>query len=235
MKLAAAVETRGTAMDTPGACPPLIEAMSLPGFYPEHPARVELRQTHTSYVFLAGDYVYKVRKPIRLPFIDCSTPTRRRELCERELSLNSRLSPDVYFGVLPIIYRNGTYSLDGVLTDADVVVDFALKMHRLPDERRLDQLLAAGTATVDDIRGIAERVARFHANVSSGEAWNYGSAGAVWRLVMGNLQETADLAADTVTQDRLEVLRSFSRRFIAAHWEFINQRARNGRVRDGHG
>ncbi|MGO9264530.1 MAG: AAA family ATPase [Candidatus Binataceae bacterium] len=222
-------------MDTPGACPPLIETMSLPGFYPEHPARVELRQTHTSYVFLAGDYVYKVRKPIRLPFIDCSTPTRRRELCECELSLNRRLSPDVYFGVLPIIYRNGTYSLDGVLTDADVVVDFALKMHRLPDERRLDQLLAAGTATVDDIRGIAERVARFHANVNSGEAWNYGSAGAVWRLVMGNLQETADLAADTVTQDRLEVLRSFSRRFIAAHWEFINQRARNGRVRDGHG
>lgn len=222
-------------MRTAGVWSPLIDAMSLPGFYPEAPDRVELRQTHTSYVFLAGDYAYKVRKPITLPFIDCSTPTRRRDLCERELSLNRRLSPAVYCGVLPLIYREGEYRLDAGPTDADVIVDFALKMHRLPEERRFDHLLETGSATLDDVRRIAEHLARFHAKVTSEEGWNYGSAGSVWRLVMGNLQETADLAADTVTHDRLELIRTFSRRFIAAHWEFLNQRARDGRVRDGHG
>jgi aminoglycoside phosphotransferase family enzyme len=212
-----------------------MEAMRQPDFYPEHPERVELRQTHTSYVFLAGEYAYKLRKPITLAFIDCSTPARRRELCERELSLNRRLSPEVYCGVLPIIYRNSKYSFGGELTNADVIVDFCLKMHRLPDARRLDQLLESGSATLDDVRRIADHLAQFHANVSSDQAWNYGSAASVWQLVMGNLEEMVNLATDMVMPDQLELIRGFSRRFITAHWEFFNQRARNRRVRDGHG
>ena len=218
-----------------GALSPLMQAMSLPGFYSEHPDRVELRQTHTSYVFLAGEYAYKVRKPVSLPFIDCSTPARRRELCESELRLNRRLSPEVYCGVLPLIYRDASYYLDGAPGSAEVVVDFALKMRRLPDERRLDHMIIAGTATLDDVQRIAERLARFHAQTACEHAWTYGSAGCVWRLIMGNLQETADLAADTVSHDRLAIIGSFSRRYIAAHWEFLNQRARDGRIRDGHG
>ena len=55
-----------------GGVPPLVEAMMRPGFYPDSPARVELKQTHISYVFLAGDYVYKVKKPVHFAFLDCS-------------------------------------------------------------------------------------------------------------------------------------------------------------------
>jgi aminoglycoside phosphotransferase family enzyme len=55
----------------PGGVPPLVEVMMRPGFYPASPGHVELKQTHISYVFLAGDYVYKVKKPVHFPFLDC--------------------------------------------------------------------------------------------------------------------------------------------------------------------
>lgn len=222
-------------MSTRGALSQLIEAMSEPGFYPDHPDHVERRQTHTAYVFLAGDFAYKVKKPVSLPFIDCSTPARRRELCEHELRINRRLSPEVYRDVLPIIYRDGAYHFDADADCTDVVVDYAVKMQRLPDARRLDHMVMAGTVTADDVRGIAQCLARFHAQADSREAWTYGSAGCIWRLIMRNLQETIDVAADNITHERLETIGSFSRRYLTAHWEFLNRRARDGRVRDGHG
>jgi uncharacterized protein len=234
VKRNAAVGER-TGRQTSGAAAALIAAMSAPEFYPEPPARVELRQTHTSYVFLVGDHVYKVRKPVAFAFIDCSTPERRRELCELELRINRRLAPTVYCGVRPLVYRNGKYSLGREAAGADVVVDFALEMRRLPEERRFDHLVEAGVATLEDVGRIAEHLARFHATVASTEGWNYGSASAVWRLLMSNLEETAELVADPDSQERLELVGSFSRRFLTTHWEFFNQRARIGRVREGHG
>jgi aminoglycoside phosphotransferase family enzyme/predicted kinase len=224
-----------TARHTSGDAAALIAVMSSPEFYPEPPDRVELRQTHTSYVFLVGDRVYKVRKPVAFAFIDCSTPERRRKLCELELRVNRRLAPTVYYGVRPLIYRNGKYSLGREASGADVTVDFALEMRRLPEDRRFDHRVEAGVATLEDVRRIAEHLVRFHATVASTEGWNYGSASAVWRLLMSNLQETADLVADPDSRERLELVSSFSRRFLTMHWEFLNQRARNGRVREGHG
>ena len=224
-----------TARHTSGAAAGLIAAMSSPEFYPEPPDRVELRQTHTSYVFLVGDRVFKVRKPVAFAFIDCSTPERRRKLCELELRVNRRLAPTVYCGVRPLIYRNGKYSLSREASGADVTVDFALEMRRLPEDRRFDHLVEAGVATLEDVRRIAEHLARFHATVASTAGWNYGSASAVWRLLMSNLQETAELVADPDSHERLDLVSSFGRRFLTMHWEFFNQRARNGRVREGHG
>src|SRR5215213_8204912 len=88
--------------------PALIQALLDPAAYPPpRPASIELRQTHISYVLLAGERVYKVKKPVALGFLDYSTPGRRAYYCRREVELNRRLAPDVYLGVVPIVERGG--------------------------------------------------------------------------------------------------------------------------------
>src|SRR5262249_55992483 len=87
--------------------PPLIRALLDPAAYPEPPPSVELRQTHISYLLLAGDRAYKIKKPLDLGFLNFSTPARRAYYCRREVALNRRLAPDVYRGVVPIVERRG--------------------------------------------------------------------------------------------------------------------------------
>jgi aminoglycoside phosphotransferase family enzyme len=85
------------------AMPEIVAAMMRPEFYPEHPARVEFRQTHISWVFLADGAVYKVKKPVRYSFLDASHLERRHFLCREEVRLNSILAPDVYQGVVSVV------------------------------------------------------------------------------------------------------------------------------------
>src|SRR5215469_6668554 len=133
-----------------GSLPPVIEAMLKREFYPHPVTDIGLRQTHTSYVLLAGEFAYKVRKAVRFAFIDCSTVARRRALCQRELELNRRLSPEVYLEVVAIGQKAGRIIL-GQSRDFDDV-EFALRMRRLPQERRLDVLIERGTTPSTDIR-----------------------------------------------------------------------------------
>ena len=78
-----------------------------PEMYPDPPRSVEVRQTHVSYAFIAGDHVYKIKKPVRFAFLDACTLARRHQLCLDEVRLNRRLAPDIYLGVVPILKRGG--------------------------------------------------------------------------------------------------------------------------------
>ena len=82
-------------------------ALARPEFYPDRPDRVDVRETHISWVFLAGDRAYKLKKPLVLPFLDYGTPQRRREMCREEVRLNRRLAPDVYLGVRAVAASAG--------------------------------------------------------------------------------------------------------------------------------
>ena len=83
--------------------PGVVAAMMRPEIYRDHPRSIESRQTHISYVFLAGDYVYKIKKPVRFSFLDASSLARRHQLCLDEVRLNRRLAPDIYLGVVAIV------------------------------------------------------------------------------------------------------------------------------------
>jgi uncharacterized protein len=213
----------------------LVAAMTAADFYPYSPGEVELRETHISYVFLAGEYAYKVKKPVELPFIDCSTLAKRRELCQREVDLNRRLAPDTYLGVVPIMVRDGVFTLGEIPEGSGPAVDFAVKMRRLPDERRFDNRTIAGKTNADDVLTLANRIAEFHAAASRTDAWRYGSAAAIWQLVLGNIGETERLLADTVSTDKLKLIEAYGKHFLSSHWRFLNMRARDGHVLDGHG
>ena len=78
-------------------------ALARADFYPDRRDRVDVHETHISWVFLAGDRAYKLKKPLVLPFLDYGTPQRRREMCREEVRLNRRLAPDLYLGVRAVV------------------------------------------------------------------------------------------------------------------------------------
>src|SRR4030042_1909118 len=144
--------------------PPHIAALLSPEAYPHKVGRIDLIQTHISYVFLAGDFVYKVKKPVDLGFLDFTTLEKRRHFCEEEVKLNRRLCADTYLGVVPIVEVGGAVAVDA----AGPVVDYAVKMKRLPEERMMGRLLEEGAVTSDWGRAPARRLAEFHASAGKG-------------------------------------------------------------------
>lgn len=182
----------------------LVAAMARPEFYPERPSTVELRQTQISYVFLAGGNVYKIKKAVRFPFVDCTTLESRRHFYVEEVRLNRRLAPDVYAGVATIMRSRNGFVLGDLAEEqsndlSDVqrqdaaqhkpeAYEYAVKMRRLPDDRMLDRLVAQGSAGPEEIHLIAERLARFHREAAAVQGWNWGSAAAVAKMVSANLE-----------------------------------------------
>ncbi len=213
--------------------PPLVAAMLRPEFYPERPERVELVQTHISYVFIADQHVYKIKKAVRFPFLDATTLERRRQLCHEEVRLNRRLAPTIYLGVIPIVETAAGFAFDE--NPHANAVEYAVRMRRLRGERMLDRMVERHEATPQEIRSIAARIADFHQHAESSKGWIYGSAAAVHRMVCGNLAETEQFAGSILERGDLDAIDVYNRGFIEANWELINRRAHSGRVREGHG
>jgi aminoglycoside phosphotransferase family enzyme/predicted kinase len=222
----------------PSACgmPPLVESMMRPRFYPDSPDSVELKQTHISYVFIAGDFVYKVKKPVHFAFLDCSNLADRFRYCCDEVHLNARLSPRVYLGVFAILKRGESFVLGPeVHEEHPEAVEYAVKMRRLPEDRMLDRLLDSGLVDRDTIRAISARIAQFHASAPSNRSWTYGSAAAIWRGVTEEIAQDEAFIDQTLRKDQFAAIESFCRAFITTHWRALNDRALEGRVREGHG
>jgi len=213
----------------------LVEAMMRPEFYPERPATVEMKQTHMSWVFLAGDYVYKVKKPVRFPFADAFTLGARYAFCREEIRLNRRLAPKVYLGVVPIFDHGKHYAL-GSQSDIDHsgVVEYAVKMRRLPEHRMLDHLVRTGQSG-ETVAEVTRKLVDFHDAASSTSSLCYGSAAAVRSMVLGNLEECRRFIGYSLSQSEYDSIYNYLRSFLDSNRELLNERARQGRVREGHG
>ena len=205
--------------------------MTAPAFYPHRPERVEVRQTHISWVFLAGARVYKVKKPVVMAFLDYSTLEARRFFAEEEVRLNRRLAPTVYEGVVPIRRTASGYGLEG---DGEVV-DVAVVMRRLPADRMLDRLLASGQAGRSEIVRIAERMVSFHRGVAAVRDPEIGSPEAIAEIATANLDEVERFRGRTVSDRRLDALRTYGRELVTARADTLDARFLEGRIRDGHG
>ena len=216
--------------------PRLVDAMMQPEFYPDRPSRIEVKQTHISYVFLAGEYVYKIKKPVRFDFADCSTLAARYALCREEVRLNRRLAREVYLAVLPILRDGERFVLGAESRDFNPEAhEYAVKMRRLPDSRMLDRLVRSGEANAAVIDALAKTLAAFHREASTAGGLRYGSATSVWRSVLGNLDESERFAGCTFTKPQFSVIEDYLKGFMEAHWALLNSRVRAGHVREGHG
>jgi aminoglycoside phosphotransferase family enzyme len=138
--------------------PELIQALQHPTAYPEKPRRIELVQTQISYVFLADDLVYKIKKPVDFGFLDFTTLEKRQYYCRREIELNQRLCPDTYLDVVTINRKNNKYRING----EGKIEEYAVKMRRLPRERMMDVLLTENKVTTAMLERVADILVDFH-------------------------------------------------------------------------
>lgn len=208
----------------------VIAAMREPGFYPHRPASVEQRETAISIVFLAAERVYKVKKPLTLPFLDYADAERRRDLCREEVRLNRRLAPDVYLGVRAIVDRRGDLMLNG---DRDDAVEWAVEMRRLPEQRTMAALLDVGRLTTAGVSAAGRRLAAFHADAEVPA--EPPGPGEVKRPIDENFQPLLDLDLPARERRRLAAAGRFFDAFAIGRRDLLAERAASGHVRDGHG
>lgn len=209
----------------------LIAAMLDPAFYPSRPEEILHKETHISHVFLAGDLVYKIKKPVRFSFLDFSTAAKRRHFLEAELKLNRRLAPAVYLGVVPIFRDHGTWTLQGVAKPAE----HALLMRRLPEKRMLVYLLETAQADAGMMEQLAGHVAAFHAasnRVAIASKEHHETTRSDWKQNIAELQTLIGSARDRAELDAIALEGS---RFLEKNADLIARRAREGWVRDVHG
>jgi hypothetical protein len=213
---------------------PLIEAMTTPGFYPHRPSRVEVVQTHISYVFLADAEVYKVKKPVRLPFLDFSTLEQRRHFCLQEVTLNRRLAADVYRGVVGIARTSSGYQWTA--EDDPAAIEYAVHMRRLPADRILSTLLDGGGVSLAMIDSLVERLVDFHRQARTDDSVIANGAPERIQAVMENSFETVHRFRDkTVHPADDDAILDFCRKFLDAHQSLLRRRQAEHRIRDGHG
>ncbi|MBI4304876.1 MAG: AAA family ATPase [Chloroflexi bacterium] len=218
----------------PGRRSALLAALRRQDAYP-HPVREPVRviETHVSDLFLTGDFVYKLKKPVDVGFLDFTTLEKRRHFTFRELDLNRRLSPEVYLGVVEVRRDpSGRFSIDG----PGEIEEYALKMRELPDESSLKSLIQAGKAGLAEIEAIARFLARFHGSAAAAEpATSCGELETIRRQVLDNLTVAGRWSKKLGLSDRLAEISAYSRAFLAARADRFPVRKSEGWVRDCHG
>jgi aminoglycoside phosphotransferase family enzyme/predicted kinase len=204
--------------------------MRSPAFYPNAPASVEVVESHISWVFLAGDRAFKLRKPVVFPFLDYGTPERRHEMCEAEVRLGRRLAPDLYLGVRPVVRSEGGWVLGA---PGDPGEEHVVEMRRFDESRTLAALLRRGEADAALVRSVARHVARFHQNAEPAPPGSF-DAGAVAATVSENFGTLLPYA-DALGPRELAAAHRFAVAFLHARHEQLEDRATRGFVRDCHG
>lgn len=225
----------------PDDLPPLIRALLDPRLYPGEVAQVELLQTHGAWVLLAGEAAYKIKKPVRLSFMDFGTLALRRAACEAELRVNARFAPTppqppLYRAVLPIVGTPEAPRWGRPGHDEAQAIEFAVQMRRFDEASRLDHVCDSGALQPRHLAQLGRRMAAVQkqAAVAPPET-PWGRPTTVWAVVQDNLRALQELLQDET--DRL--LRQGIANWLTGQWPTVSaaltERRRQGRVREGHG
>ncbi|MGE3540358.1 MAG: AAA family ATPase [Candidatus Tectimicrobiota bacterium] len=213
-------------------CSALVEALRHPEFYPEPTRHVEIRETHASLVFLTEHYAYKLKKAVNFGFLDYSTLARRQFCCHEELRLNRRLAPSVYVDVLALHQTPQGYSWHG----PGPIVDYVLKMRRLPEQANLEALLRQHAVPPQTMARLAQRLATFHALPAAlPAAQTYGTLRQVEADWQDNFVQTLPWTGKTLTLLDYEQIQQAVQLFLQRHADWFARRLADGHIRDCHG
>src|ERR1039457_2504045 len=207
----------------------MLKSLLKPEAYPEPTTSVELVQTHVSWIFLTDDHAYKIKKPVDFGFLNFSTIDRRRFYCNEEIKFNSRLCPDIYEGVVEL--RETTVGA-AFLGDGPVI-DYAVKMKRLPAESMLDRLVENNIVQVAEMREVARVIAEFHRTASTSHAVaEYGHLDRILFNWQENFEQTIRYENTTLPAPERELIRAWVSSFAANNSETFNQRVAAGFIRE---
>ena len=203
-----------------------------PEMYPHRVEDVEVLQTHISYLFFAGSYVYKWKKPLHLGFLDFSTLESRRHFCLEEVRLNRRLCPNVYLGVVGLTREKDGYRLDG----RGEVVEYGVQMRRLPARQMMGLVMDRGELSRNHLDTIIDRLVPFYREASvQYDPAGYGGHMAIQRTVMENFSETAPFVDSPALPHRRYMRLKDYQEGVLADSALFDGRVAAGRVRDCHG
>ena len=210
---------------------PLIAGLLTPGSYDHPVGKIELIETHISWVILTGEFAYKIKKPVNLGFLDFSTLAKRRFYCEEEVRLNRRLAPDIYVGVVSV-----TGSPESPRFGSGKPVEYAVKMRQFPPSAQLDQMLVRGELEGRHLDAFAALVADFHQRVSvAGIDQHYGDPETVLRPATENFPDLRQCLPDPLSAARIGTLEQWTNTAFSRLLDEFRRRKRDGFVRECHG
>ena len=211
-----------------------IDALLTPAAWPHPVGEIELVETHASWVFLTGEFAYKVKKPVDFGFLDFSSLEKRRHCCNEELRLNRRLAPDLYLEVVPIAGSPQVPEVGG----EGRPFEYAVKMRQFDMDCGFDRMAQRGELGAAQVDATAEILARFHANAEvATEDAGFGSPDKVARPVLQNFEQIAPRIREQAPArvEDFEALERWSRAASERHAPVFARRLAGGFVRECHG
>jgi aminoglycoside phosphotransferase family enzyme len=216
------------------ANPSMIDDLVEPAFLPDPTAHVSLIQTHISLVFVADNFVYKVKKPVDFGFLDFTTLEKRKHYCFQEVRLNQRLAEDVYIGVLPVSYDGRHHRMgEG---EGGEVVEYAVKMKKIPKNALMKSLFSSGELREDHLREITRILAGFHLSAEhSPEIDTFGEPEVFKVNTDENFEQTEKYIGTTIEEEDFCAIREWTNDFYETNINLFRKRIRAGKIRDCHG
>jgi hypothetical protein len=185
-----------------------------------------------SFIFLAGEYVYKIKKPVNLGYLDYTTLEKRHFFCQQELKLNRRLCPDAYLAVVPIVEEKGELRIEG----RGKAIEYAVKMEQLPQDRMMDVLLPRGQVTSEMVVRVAGKLVSFHQKAETNQKIAaFGRLDVIRRNCDENFAQTGKYIGISIPKAQYERIKGYTDNFIKSNASLFDKRIREGRIRDCHG
>ena len=190
-----------------------------------------VEETHISWVIVAKSHVFKIKKPLKLSFLDFSTLAQRKKYCYRELKLNQRFSP-IYLNVWPVRNLDGHWQIGG---DGGKIMDYTVHMKRLISAKRMDKLLNKKRVTAKHIRSLASVISSFHSGAKKvSDPFQPAEA----RDAFNDIDSIRSIAREHIGPEGADLIRksiAWSDTFVKAHAPRIQERIEKGFCRDVHG
>jgi aminoglycoside phosphotransferase family enzyme len=208
------------------------KALLNPEIYSDHPKEVGFFETHISLLFFTGNHVYKVKKPVDFGFLDFTSLEKRKYFCEQEVTLNRRLSPKIYLGVVKITQDGKRILLDG----RGEVVEYAVKMKQIPEELLMDKLLEKRQVTSKMIEAVSEKLAYFYSTAETSDfVKSFARSERVKQDTDENFGQTEKYIGVTISSDAYLEIQNRTNEFFRTQAEIFHQRIAADRIRDCHG
>ena len=209
----------------------LVKCMLAPSFFGPSEPGAELIETHASWIFLSGEYAYKMKKPVNFGFLDFSSHAKRHFFCTEELRLNRRFAPELYLEVIPV---GGT--IDQPHLNQEPALAHLVKMRRFPQENQLDRMLAAGNLDVAILIEFAEKIAEVHLQAAQADRHNhFGTPESVIEPIRQNFDQIRLALPDSTALRPVNTIEQWSEATFASLQTALLTRRESGFIRECHG